>query len=128
VNLIAARQLALFKFKSPASNAGEIAESYKNRASIVMQTLERHSKVFTASEVGRSLLDQITTEISGGQMTMEFIREQILEDDPNVAIQNPNQGLFQHVVKDGMSKTTATVLNEPGKCAGTMLQPEGLGH
>lgn len=93
-----------------------------------METLERHSKVFTASQLGRDLLNQIATEISGGQMTMEFVREQILEDNPFVAVQDPNQGLFQHVVKEGMSKTTSQALNEPGKCAGTMLQPEGMGH
>lgn len=126
--MIAARQLAIYKFKSPDSNAGEIAESYKNRASVVMATLERHSKVFTASQLGRDLLNQIATEISGGQMTMDLVREQMGEHNKFIAVQDPNQGLFQHVVKEGMSKTTSKALHEPGKCAGTMLQPEGMGH
>jgi hypothetical protein len=78
--------------------------------------------------MGRNLLNQISIEITGGQKTMDFVRDQLTEENPYVAIQNPNEGLFQHVVKEGMSKSTSKVLVEPGKCAGTMLVPEGMGH
>jgi hypothetical protein len=116
----------MHKFKNPASGTDVLAENCKKRASIAMQTLDRHSKVFTASKVGQVLLQQIAVEISGGQVTMDMVREQMEEDHEFIAVQNPNVGLFQHIVKDGMSKSTKIVLNEPGKCAGTMMQPDGM--
>jgi hypothetical protein len=91
-----------------------------------MKTLERHSKVFTASETGRNLLQQIVHEIQGGQVSMEVIQEQFESQNEYVMTQDPNSGLLQHVVKEGMSTTTRKILRDPGQCAGTLMQPEGM--
>jgi hypothetical protein len=126
VNLIAARQLAIYKFKKPFSNAESLSSTYNSRAQVVMKTLERHSKVFTASETGRNLLQQIVYEIQGGQMSMGVIQEQLESQDEYIMSQDPNSGLFQHVVKEGMSTTTKKILRDPGQCAGTLMQPGGM--
>lgn len=110
----------------PQSNAGEISDGYKNRATVVMSMLENHSKVFTASETGRSLLNQIMAEITSGQVAVGILNDALNSSGPHVAGSNPETGIIKTIVGQGMGKTTGKLLEDPGKCAGTMMQPEGF--
>jgi hypothetical protein len=126
VNLIAVRQLALLKMRNPDSNADQFCQSYRQKAQVVMNLLESHSKSFSASGTGKGLLESIIAEIGGGQYAMKVLQVAQNSTNPYIKAQKISDRMVQTIIKQGMGKTTGDILNEPGKCAGTSMQPEGL--
>ncbi|KAI9098585.1 hypothetical protein DFS34DRAFT_649285 [Phlyctochytrium arcticum] len=141
LNLIAARQIAFEHTQSmPSSPAGASPDSpspataeppssstttsspYKtpnylqSLATTAIQTLQHQSPQFSASKTGMNLLHQIMLELAGGQITMNVMQE--MENKGMTG--RGDWSIKEALMRRATSRTAREVLEDPGKCAGTM--------
>ena len=76
--------------------------------------LAKHAEFFGGSQAGKGLLSAILVEVTAGRMTVDHM---LTVGDST----DPNNYLVKQLISAGISKSTKEVLDEPGKCAGSMV-------